>query len=172
MNDMRQAGMLPPLPRTTSRIRAFILAASATLLSFSVVPSHAGALTGEIPAMKVQAMTVEAASAPVTGMLAHATSGPMRCEIRRNETANAVELIGVVSSASAIAGHASFTILKSGTAGTSNIRQGNHFAVDAGKEVIVGRAKIGLEQGARVSLDLSVTSDDGLECRVTAPLEH
>jgi hypothetical protein len=171
-NDVRKAGMLPLLPETTSlkatsRSRALILALSGTLLSFSPVPSNASIRTTEIQSMKAQTMHV-----PATGILAHAASGPVQCEIRRNDSANAVELIGIVISDRAIAGHANFTILKSGTAGTSNIRQGNHFAVDAGKEAVVGQAKIGLEQGARISVELSVKSDDGLECRVMAPLEH
>ena len=163
--------MRPLLPKTSGRRRAAMLVASTLLSALSFLSSariHAAEIqAGKAPAVKVQIINV-----PAVDTIAQASSGPLQCQIRRNESSIGVELIGVVSSARAIAGRASFAILKSGTAGTSNIRQGNHFAIDAGKEAIVGRATIGLEPGAVITVDLSLISDDGLECRVAAPLEH
>ena len=78
----------------------------------------------------------------------------------------------MIAGTRAVAGQASFSVTKSGAAGSSNIRQGHHFAVAAGRQAVVGQVRMGLEAGARLSADLLVKSDDGLECRATAPVER
>jgi hypothetical protein len=105
-------------------------------------------------------------------VIAHASSGPLQCEIRKIEVGGSVELTGVIVSSRAIAGNFRFTVAKSGGSGSSNIHQANKFALAADKESHVGQVKINLERSAHVGVELFVGSDDGLECRVSATLEH
>jgi hypothetical protein len=105
-------------------------------------------------------------------VLAHATSGPLRCEIRKNEAAGSAALTGVIASSQAIAGNFRFVVTKSGPAGSSNINQADKFALADSGESIVGQAKINLESGARIVVALLMTSNDGLQCQTKALLEH
>jgi hypothetical protein len=139
-------------PRTSRR-----RAALAALGFASLFPLQAGAsdqTTGD------QAMSI----------LAHASSGPLRCEIRKDETAAGVGLTGVVIGSRHVVGDFHFVATKSGGAGSSSIDQGDRFDLDPDKEQIVGRIEIALEPGAHVAVDLSVRSNDGFECRAMAHL--
>jgi hypothetical protein len=102
--------------------------------------------------------------------LAHASSGPLSCEIRRSGTDGTVQLTGVISSSVALSGRFHFSIMKSGASGSSNINQGNQFAVEAGKEVYVGQVTINLGHDDRAMIELSVSSNDGADCRANASL--
>jgi hypothetical protein len=104
-------------------------------------------------------------------VLAQASSGPLRCEIRKNQAGGAVELTGIIGSSRAVAGSFRFTVTKSGASGSSNIHQANKFDLAAGQETQVGAVKINLDRGAHGAIELVVTSDDGLECRAGAALE-
>lgn len=103
-------------------------------------------------------------------ILAHASSGPLQCEIRKNEIGNSVELTGIIASTQAIAGNFRFTVTKSGASGSSNINQGKKFNLAAGKESHVGQVTINLERDSHVVVELFAGSDDGFECRAKAPL--
>jgi hypothetical protein len=103
-------------------------------------------------------------------VLAHASSGPLSCEIRSSETEGAVQLTGVVSSSVALSGRFQFSIMKSGASGSSNINQGNPFAVEAGKEIYVGHVTINLGHDDRATIELSASSNDGVECRANASI--
>ncbi len=74
-----------------------MFAASAISLSFFCIPAFA----------EDQDMTV----------LAQASSGPLRCEIRKNETGGSVELTGLIIGSRAVAGKVRFKIVKSGPSG-------------------------------------------------------
>jgi hypothetical protein len=103
-------------------------------------------------------------------VLAHASSGPLSCEIRKSEAEGAVQLTGFVASSVALSGRFQFSIVKSGTSGSSNISQGNPFTVEAGKEIHVGHVTINLGNDDRATIELSVSSDDGAECRANASI--
>jgi hypothetical protein len=103
-------------------------------------------------------------------VLAHASSGPLSCEIRRSGEEEAVQLTGVVSSTVALSGRFQFSILKSGASGSSNINQGNQFAVEAGKEIYVGHVTINLGHDDHAAIELSASSNDGVDCRVNASI--
>ncbi len=120
------------------------------------LPTAAGAQTASDQAMSI---------------LAQASSGPLRCEIRRDASSGAVGLSGIVIGSRPVSGKFRFAVMKSGPAGSSNIAQGNRFDSDADIERLVGHVQTRLEQGAHVIVDLSVQTDDGLECQVTAPLQ-
>ncbi len=105
-------------------------------------------------------------------VLARASSGPISCEIRRNNAGALVELTGVISSSRAIAGNFRFTITKSGPSGSSNIQQANKFSVAADNELQVGHLSINIYGNARIAIRLFASSDDGIECQAEASLEH
>lgn len=105
-------------------------------------------------------------------VIARASSGPLRCEIRKIETGSSVELTGVIVSSRAVAGNFRFTIVKSGGSGSSTINQANNFTLAAEKESQIGQVKINLEQGAHVAVELFAGADDNIECRAKATLEH
>jgi hypothetical protein len=105
-------------------------------------------------------------------VLAHASSGPLQCEIRKTAAGNSVELMGIVTSSSAIAGNFRFLVTKSSPSGSSNINQGNKFDLAAGSQTHVGRVTINLEPDAHAVVELIATSNDGIECRAKASLER
>jgi hypothetical protein len=105
-------------------------------------------------------------------VLAHASSGPLQCEIRKNETGTTVELTGIIASSAAVAGNFRFAVMKSGPSGSSNINQANKFDLAAGQETQIGQVKINLDRNIRVVIEFSAASNDGVECRVQASLEH
>jgi hypothetical protein len=128
---------------------------AATMLAswFGACAIHAQTTTGD------QAMTV----------LAQASSGPLRCEIRKTQAGGAVELAGFVISSQPVAGQFRFVAMKSGPAGSSNVAQANTFDLAAGQEMQIAHMTIGLEPGSRVTIALSVTSA-GAECHASATL--
>jgi hypothetical protein len=105
-------------------------------------------------------------------VLAHASSGPLQCEIRTNETGGSVELSGMVASSRALAGNYRFNVTKSGHSGSSNIHQGNRFVLAADKESPTGQVTINLEPDADAIVELIVGSDDGIECVAKAPIKR
>jgi hypothetical protein len=60
--------------------------------------------------------------------------------------------------------------MKSGASGSSNINQGNQFAVEAGKEIHVGHVTINLGHDDRATIELSASSNDGVDCRANASI--
>ncbi len=56
-------------------------------------------------------------------VVAHASSGPLQCEIRKIDAGNSVELTGIITSSAAVAGNFRFLVTKSGPSGSSNINQ-------------------------------------------------
>lgn len=104
-------------------------------------------------------------------VVAHASSGPLRCEIRKTETAGAVALTGVIASSRALTGTFNFTVTKSGSSGASNIHQGNKFDLAAGQESQVGAVTINLDGDAHVVVALSVGSDEGSQCAASASIK-
>lgn len=108
----------------------------------------------------------------VRTVLAHASSGPLQCEIRTNETGGSVELSGMVASSRALAGNYRFNVTKSGHSGSSNIHQGNKFVLAADKESPVGQVTMNLEPDADAVVELIVGSDDGIECVAKAPIKR
>lgn len=105
-------------------------------------------------------------------ILAHASSGPLQCEIRRIDAGHSVGLTGTITSSLAIAGNFRFMVTKSGPSGSSNINQGNKFELTAGSQTDVGHVTINLEHDAHAIVELVATSNDGIECRAKAPLER
>jgi hypothetical protein len=108
----------------------------------------------------------------VKTVLAHASSGPLQCEIRTNEAGGSVELSGMVASSRALAGNYRFNVTKSGHSGSSNIHQGNKFILAADKESRVGQVTINLEPDADAVVELIVGSDDGIDCVAKAPIKR
>jgi hypothetical protein len=104
-------------------------------------------------------------------VLARATSGPLQCEIRKNESNGAVELSGVITSSRAISGHFRFTVTKSGPSGSSNVHQGNNFDLAADQESQMGQVTINRDRDAHVAVELFVGLEQGLECRAAATLQ-
>lgn len=104
-------------------------------------------------------------------ILAHGTSGTLECEIRESKVANSVELAGFIKSSQAVAGRFHFTVTKSGTSGSSNVRQGNKFELAADKEGRVGQVTMNLEADANAVIELIVESDSGPECRARASVK-
>lgn len=134
----------------SQRIGRRIALAVAAVLCFFPMPAFA----------EDQAMSV----------IAQASSGPLRCEIRKAETGGLVEVTGIIASERALSGHFQFTILKSGGGGSSNINQANPFTLVAGQEQPVGHVKINLDRDAHLAIELTVMAD-GIECRAHATLE-
>lgn len=107
---------------------------------------------------------------PTVTVVAHASSGPLQCEIRKIDAGNSVELTGIITSSAAVSGNFRFLVTKSGPSGSSNINQGNKFDLAAGSQAHVGRVTINIERDAQVVVELLATSSDGIECRAKAPL--
>ena len=103
-------------------------------------------------------------------IVAHASAGPLRCEIRKNQAKGAVELSGSILGSHAVKGSFHFAVIKSGTSGSSNIAQRNRFDLAADQETQVGLVTINLERDSLVVVELSAATDDGIECRVTTSL--
>lgn len=103
-------------------------------------------------------------------VIAHASSGPLSCEIRRAGAGESVQLSGVVSGTAAVAGKFRFLLKKNGPSGTSDINQGNSFDLAAGAEAHVGNMTINLRPDDQAVVELRVTSNDGAVCHATANL--
>ena len=135
----------------------------ATFAALAVSTALAGAFT--------RAFAKEYVEEHVMTVIAHAASGPLQCEIRRTETAGAVSLTGFIASSRATKGSFRFTVTKSGASGASNLHQGNAFDLAADRESQVGAVTINLDGDARVVVELSVESDDGLRCQASAAIK-
>jgi len=103
-------------------------------------------------------------------VVAHASSGPLVCEIRKTSAGDAVQLTGIVSSSVALSGQARFVLTKSGQTGNSNISQGKAFTLAAGADDHVSHVTIDLGHDDHAAVELLVTSQDGLTCRATGNL--
>jgi CsgH protein len=106
------------------------------------------------------------------GVLARAVSGPLRCEIQKSQSGDMVKLVGVAAGAQAMAGTSRFDMIKSGTSGSSNMVQSQHFALKAQQQAIVGEATTNLDRGGHIAIDFGVKTDGGLACNVRASLER
>ena len=126
------------------------------------------ALAGATLALLVPPVAAETSAK----ILTEAISGPLRCEIQRNDKGGIVELIGIAESARSLAGHSSFVLTKSGSSGSSNINQGQHFSVKRDERAVVGRTTTNLDAGSRIVVDLRLQSDDGIECHAQASWER
>ena len=104
-------------------------------------------------------------------VLAQASSGPLRCEIREENKGDMVELIGVAASSRAIAGSAQLNLAKSGPSGVSSSDQSEDFNLQADQQTIVGRATANLRFGGHVAVDLHLWTK-GLECRAQAAFDR
>ncbi len=104
-------------------------------------------------------------------VIAHASSGPLECEIRKVDAEGSIHLTGVVSSSAALAGNFRFTLTKSGPSGSSNINQGNTFDLAAGAETYVSRVTINLQHDDHAVVELLATSNNGIACHARALLE-
>src|SRR3569623_1256046 len=103
-------------------------------------------------------------------VVAHASSGPLSCEIRKTSAGDAVQLTGIVSSSVALSGQARFLLTKSGRSGNSNINQGKAFTLAAGADDHVSHVTINLGHDDHAAGELLVTSQDGLTCRAASNL--
>ncbi len=104
-------------------------------------------------------------------VIAHGSSGPLTCEIRKTGSEGSVRLTGVVSSSKAVTANARFLLTKSGPSGTSNINQGSDFNLAAGAETHVSNVTINLRHGDHAVVELHATSADGIACHAEALLE-
>jgi hypothetical protein len=103
-------------------------------------------------------------------VLAHASSGPLRCEIRRSDAGGAVELTGFLLGTRAVAGNFRFSVMKSGPSGSSNINQANKFDIAADKDSQIASVTINLESAGHVVVELFAGAGDGIECLAKASL--
>jgi hypothetical protein len=118
-------------------------------------------------------ITAPLAAAPTdSGVLARAVSGPLRCEIQKSQSGDMVKLVGVAAGAQAMAGTSRFVMIKSGTSGSSNMAQSQHFALKAQQQAVVGEATTNLDPGGHIAIDFGVKTDGGLICSVRASLER
>jgi hypothetical protein len=113
-----------------------------------------------------------AAASTDNGVLARAVSGPLSCEIQKSQSGDMVKLVGAVAGAQAMAGTSRFVMIKSGTSGSSNMAQSQHFALKAQQQAIVGEATTNLDPGGHIAIDFGVKTDGGLTCNVRASLER
>lgn len=104
-------------------------------------------------------------------VVAHASSGPLACEIRKAAAGDTVQLTGVVSSSVALSGRVRFVLTKSGPSGNSNISQGNSFDLAAGVEDHVSHVTINLQHKDHAVVEFIATSKDGVVCHATANLD-
>jgi hypothetical protein len=104
-------------------------------------------------------------------VIAHASSGPLACEIRKAAAGDTVQLTGVVSSSVALSGRVRFVLTKSGPSGNSNISQGNSFDLAAGVEDHVSHVTINLQHKDHAVVEFIATSKDGVVCHATANLD-
>lgn len=104
-------------------------------------------------------------------VIAHASSGPIECEIRKTGMGESVQLTGVVSSSAAVSGSFRFLLTKSGPSGTSNVNQGNSFNLAAGAEAHVSHVTINLRHDDNAVVELLATSTDGVACHAKATLD-
>ncbi len=125
------------------------------------------ALVVALPASQISAF----AGDQNMSVIAHASSGPLSCEIRRTGNEGSVHLSGVISSSAALSGDVRFLLVKSGPSGASNINQGNAFRLSAGAETYVSNVTINLRHGDHATVELLVTSGGGIACHAQALLE-
>ncbi len=104
-------------------------------------------------------------------VIAHASSGPLSCEIRKIGNEGSVHLTGVIFSSAALSGNVRFLLAKSGPSGASNINQGNAFSLSAGTETYVSNVTINLRHGDHATVELGVTPNGGNVCHAHALLE-
>jgi hypothetical protein len=102
--------------------------------------------------------------------LAEATSGPLRCTIRRFDHGDAIQLRGVLAGSDAVTGHFRFAVVRSGPSGTSNINQANPFKLVPNGEMQVAQVTINRDTGSHVSITFSAVLEGGAECRAEATL--
>ena len=79
---------------------------------------------------------------------AQAAGGPLSCKIEVQKSAGGVELQGVVTASRAGSGTYELEVLKSGSAGSSNISQDGEFDADAGVPARLGVVSLSGDGGS------------------------
>lgn len=120
--------------------RADVIVSSSTHRRFA----GAGGLACALVAALAQPLGAEQDA----NVLAQASSGPLRCEIRKDDKGDSVELIGLAASTRAIAGSAQLNLAKSGPC-----RAAIKVRISTCKQ-ISGRSSV----GRRLTSDSAVTS--------------
>ena len=128
--------------------------------------AESGALASALVTIFAQPLPAQSAN-----VLAQASSGPLRCEIQKEEKGDVVELIGVAASAQSIVGSAQLNLAKSGPSGVSSSDQSQDFNLRADQELVVGRATVNLRFGGHVAVDLHLWAG-GRECRAQAKFDR
>jgi curli production assembly/transport CsgH protein len=140
-------------------------------MRFKILDGHGGRLFAAL-AVALSASQISAfAGDQDMSVIAQASSGPIRCEIRKTVGEGSIHLTGVIFSSESIAGNARFLLTKSGPSGTSNINQGNDFKLAAGTEAYVSNVTINLRHGDHAVIELHATSGGGIACHAEALLE-
>jgi hypothetical protein len=134
-----------------------------------VFQTKCGDLLKALVLVSVVSAGVSARSATMD-VLAQASSGPLRCEIRKNEAEGSVELTGVIIASGALSGHFRFTVTRSGPSGSSNINQANTFDLVADREHQVGSVRINHDSASHAVVELVAGAGDAIECRARASL--
>ncbi len=140
-------------------------------MRFEILGRHGGWLFAALAVVLSASQISAFAGDQNMSVIAQASSGPIRCEIRRAGSEGAVQLTGVVSSLADVAGNARFLLTKSGPSGTSNINQGNDFTLAAGAEKHVSSVTINLRHGDRAVVELIATSAGCIACHAQARVE-
>ena len=117
----------------------------------------AGLLAGCLP-VPLSASPIAIAFHPL-GVFVSAHAPQCRIDVERR--GGMVHLSGLVSSQDPIVARATMNVRRSGSAGTSNNRQGGVFAVSPGQETVVGRVIVNASASDRLSADLSIDWDGG-----------
>jgi len=84
---------------------------------------------------------------------------PEACEIRAIETASGLRLESVVYGAPGEAGSYAMSLERTGSGGTSEVRQGGDFVIEDGGETVVSVTEF--NRGARESLHAYMTVENG-----------
>jgi hypothetical protein len=127
-----------------------------------------------VPVLLALALTQAAAlAAPAGGeILARGSSGPLRCEIQKSQTGDMIKLVGVATGVQPLAGTSHFVMIKSGSSGSSNMAQSQHFTLKPQQAAVVGEAATNLDPGGHIAIDFSVQTQNGLTCTAQASLKR
>jgi hypothetical protein len=113
------------------------------------------------------------AAAPADSeILARGVAGPLSCEIQKSQNGDMVRLEGVATGLQPLTGTSHFIMIKSGTSGSSNMAQSQHFALKAQQRTVVGQATTNLDPGGYISIDFSAQAQNGLTCTARASLKR
>lgn len=99
-------------------------------------------------------------------MSARSTQGaaPLSCEITARKVAPHLELIARVQSDRPLRGRYRFTVVSSGSGGTSSNTQGGNFVIRSGEAQVLSQAYVSSGPGGVASARLEVEAEDGSTC--------